>query len=511
VQFLALEDDRTHGHVGTIATYDPSTAPDGTLTLSRLKARLRERIHLLAPLRWKLVRVPMNLDHPFWAEDPDFDLDYHIREIALPEPGDLRQLAEQSARIFERRLDRARPLWEMYLVRGIEDGTRVGLLTKVHHALLDGLSGAEILTVLLDLEPGGREIPLPDPAERLEPIPGRLGMLAKGITGAPRHSVHVLRNMPGTLPNLDLVPTIRSVPGVSTIAGAARRVSSMRPGHEMEREVPRLVAPRSEFSRPISAHRRIAFQTVSLPEVKRIKNHLGVTLNDVVVAVTAAALRGSLLRRGSLPDEPLLAMVPISVRLPEEFGTFGNRVSMMVAPVPTTEADPRRRVERAHEWLGEAKRRHSLTPRMLIEEANEAIPPAIMNRTAKLLLKLASSGQVHPPLNVVISNVPGSPVPLYLAGALLEAQYPLSVIADGMGLNFTILSYRDRIDFGIVGDRELVPDIWQIADDVKSAHEELVALVEGERPKAAAGPKAAGESERRPAAQEPQPGKRAAR
>jgi diacylglycerol O-acyltransferase len=202
-----------------------------------------------------------------------------------------------------------------------------------------------------------------------------------------------------------------------------------------------------------------------------------VTVNDTIVAITAAALRSWLLQHDELPDDPLLAMVPVSVRRPEEFGTFGNRVSMMVVPVPTNEPDPARRLRRAHEDLDVAKARHKLTPRMLMEDANEGIPPALLGRTARALLRVAGSGQLNPPLNVVISNVPGSPVPLYCAGARLEANYPLSVITDGMGLNLTIISYRDRIDFGIIGDREEVPDVWFLADAVQDAFGELLALV----------------------------------
>ncbi len=474
-QFLALENERTHGHVGSIAIYDPSTAPGGSVTLDDLKRMIGARMHLLTPFRWRLVTVPFSLDHPFWAEEDEVDLDYHIRELALPAPGDMRQLTEQTARIFERGLDREHPLWEIYLIQGLQDG-RIGMLTKVHHSALDGLSGAEILVTLLDLEPTGREIPPPEPGRAPDPVPGRAELLARGLVAAPRRSLRALRTMPSTLPNLDLVPTLRSVPGVNTIAGTARRVSGAIPGRDDEPAVDRLLAPKTSLNRHISAHRRIALTTLSLSEVKRIKNHFAVTVNDTIVAITAAALRSWLLEHDELPDEPLLAMVPVSVRLPEEFGTYGNRVSMMIVPIPTNEPDPEARLQRAHADLDIAKARHRMTPRMLMEEANEGIPPMLLSRTARTLLRIAGSGQLNPPLNVVISNIPGSPVPLYCAGALLEANYPLSVITDGMGVNLTIISYRDRIDFGIIGDREEIPDVWFLADAVQEAFEELSAL-----------------------------------
>ena len=186
-QFLALENNRTHGHVGSLAVYDPATAPGGVVTVGDLRRMLRERLHLLTPFRWRLVEVPFSLDHPFWVEETEVDLDYHVREIALPGPGDLRQLAEQSARIFERRLDRSRPLWEMYLIHGVDGGSKVGLLSKVHHAALDGLSGAEILVTLMDLEPQGREIPLPEPGRVKDTVPSRFELLPRRLTATPPH------------------------------------------------------------------------------------------------------------------------------------------------------------------------------------------------------------------------------------------------------------------------------------------------------------------------------------
>jgi len=496
-QFLALENDRTHGHVGSVAIYDPSTAPGGTLTLAALKRMLAERMHLLEPFTWRLVRVPFSLDHPFWAKEAQVDLDYHVRELALPAPGNLRQLAEQSARIFERGLDRDHPLWEMYLIHGLEDG-RVALLTKIHHAALDGMSGAEILVTLLDLEPAGREIPPPPPRAARDTIPGRAELLARGLIATPRHSLRALRSMPGTLPNLDLVPTLRSVPGVNAVAGAARRVAGAVPGHDEIVAVERMLAPKTSLNRRISAHRRIALTTISLQDVKRIKNHFGVTVNDTIVAITAGAVRAWLLEHDELPGDPLLAMVPVSVRLPEEFGTFGNRVSMMVVPIPTNEPDAARRVLQTHEALDHAKARHRMTPRMLMQDANEGIPPVLLGRTARALLRVAGSGQLNPPLNVVISNVPGSPAPLYCAGARLEANYPLSVITDGMGLNLTIISYLDRIDFGIIGDREEVPDVWFLADAVQEAFAQLLELVPEPAKSAPATPEPRSDKKKRP-------------
>jgi len=324
-QFLAVEDGRNHAHVSSLAVYDPSTAPGGELTLAALRALIRERLHLTPPFRWRLVEVPLGLDYPYWIDDPDFDLEFHVRELALPAPGDERQLSEQVARIHARPLDRARPLWELYLIHGLDRG-RVALLTKVHHAAVDGLSGAEIIGALLDPSPEGREIPHPPEDQPGEQPPSQLELLGRGLAGLPRQPLRALGSVPRALPNLDQVPTVRSLPGVRRIGGVATRLAGLRgDGGVLER--PDLRAPRVSVNGRITPHRRFAFGSLSLDEVKAIKNELGFTVNDVVVAICAGALRRRLAARGELPAEPLLAMIPISVRAPEERGTFGNRVS----------------------------------------------------------------------------------------------------------------------------------------------------------------------------------------
>lgn len=465
-QFLAVEDGRNHAHVSSLAVYDPSTAPGGKLTLDALRALIRERLHLTPPFRWRLVEVPLGLDYPYWIDDPDFDLEFHVRELALPAPGDERQLAEQVARIHARALDRAHPLWELYLIQGLERG-RVALLTKVHHAAVDGLSGAEIIGALLDPSPEGRELP-PPPAERSgERPPSRLELLGRGVAGLPRQPLRALRSLPRALPNLDNVPTVRSLPGVRTLGAVTTRVAGLRgDGGVLER--PDLRAPRLSLNGRITPHRRFAFGSLALDEVKAIKNELGFTVNDVVVAICAGALRRRLEARGERPDEPLLAMIPISVRAPEEQGTFGNRVSTLIVPLPTDEPDPRRRLERTHEVLLTAKERHRALPATLLQDANHFIPPALLTRASRAIGSLATSDPLDPGINVVISNVPGSPAPLFCAGARLEAQYPVSVVLDGVGLNITVLSYRGSLDFGVVGDRELVPDAWELIDDLRA-------------------------------------------
>jgi diacylglycerol O-acyltransferase / wax synthase len=259
------------------------------------------------------------------------------------------------------------------------------------------------------------------------------------------------------------------MPGAHTVARAAMRIAKLgrgtADGGVLERTNVR--APRTRFNGRISAHRRFAFTSLSLDRIKAIKEAGGVTVNDTVVALCAGAMRTWLDERGELPAEPLVSMVPVSVRSREQMGTFGNRVSTMFVPIPSDEADPRRRLQRAHEILASAKERHRALPADLLADASQFIPPALAVRAARVTSEVLSSGRLAP-LNLVISNVPGPRMPLYCAGARLEHNFPVSVITDGVGLNITCLSYLDRVDFGIVCDREMVEDAWTLTAAVEA-------------------------------------------
>ena len=479
-QFLAMESSRTYGHVSGLAIYDPSTRPDGTLELKDVCRLVGERIHLLPPFRWKLVEVPFGLDAPYWVEDPDFDIDFHIRESAVPPPGDQRQVAETVARIVARPLDRAHPLWELYVIHGIDDGKHVGLLTKVHHAAVDGVSGAEILGVLLDLEPGGCDVPPPEGDVFGERQPSQWEMLARGLAGLPRQPLRAARAVPATVPNLPELPGAQLVPGMGALSKVRDAVLRRDVGDGDVLETSRLTVPRTRFNARVSPHRRFAYDSLPLGRIKAVKNELGITVNDVVVATCASGVRQWLLDRDELPDDPLVALVPVSVRTPEQQGEFGNRVSGMIVPIPTDVADPRKRLLRAHETLKVAKTRHKALPANILQDATQFVPPALYSRAARVIAGIAAG--VQPPLNLTISNVPGPPVPLYLAGAKLVANYPVSVITDGVGLNITCLSYLDHVDFGIVVDREQVDDAWPMMQAVQSALDELDEVVCGKRP-----------------------------
>ena len=468
-QFLALEDARHYGHVGGLAILDPSSAPGGTLTLLDMQRLIAERLPLVPPFRWRLVEVPLNLDYGYWIEDPHFDLEFHVRELALAPPGTDEQLAEQVARIFSRPLDRARPLWELYLIHGLPAG-RLGVMTKIHHAVIDGMSGAEILGALLDLSPEGREPP-PPPRPPSSP-PGQLEMLARGLMGVPRYPLRALSAIPRALPNLEEVRTLSAVPGV----GAAGRVfASAQRALGRSRVIGQsdLEPPRTSFNGRVSPHRRFVFTQLSLDEVKRIKNAHGFTVNDVIVSVCAGAVRRWLIEHQELPDEPLVAQIPVSVRREEQYGTFGNRIMLMTAPLYTNIYDAVARLEQTHEALVEMKERHRALPADLLRDANQFIPPALFSRAAQLTFSISTSKRARPAWNLVVSNVPGPQFPLYMAGARLEAQYPISVVTDGMGLNITVMSYCGQLNFGIVSDREQMPDLWSMAGWLRESLEEL--------------------------------------
>ena len=456
-QFLALETRRQTGHVASVAILDPATAPNGTLTVADIEALITERLPLLPPLRWRLREVPLGLDYPYWIDDEDFDLHFHVRELGLPAPGTDEQLAEQVARIVSRPLDRARPLWELYLISGLRSG-HLALLTKIHHAVIDGLSGAEILGLLLDLTPEMRTLEPAGPWGDNETVPGELGMLLRGIAGAARYPLRALTALPRALPNLEETQ-FKTIPGVASLGRLVGRAQQAITRQDGPVQRTSLVAPKTSFSGRISAHRRFTFGQLSLEDVKLVKNAYGCTVNDVIVAICAGAVRRWLIAHDELPDDPLVAQIPVSVRTEEQIGTYGNHIMLMAAPLHTEIADPVERLLRTHDSLGDMKQRHRALPASLLADANHFIPPAVFSRAARLTFGIATSRPGRPVWNLVISNVPGPQFPLYCAGAKLVANHPVSVITHGMGLNITVMSYLGHLDFGIVADREQMPDV----------------------------------------------------
>jgi diacylglycerol O-acyltransferase / wax synthase len=474
--FLAMETPSMYGHVGSICILDPSSAAT-PLTLANVTDLIESRLHLIPPFRRRLVDVPLGLDMPYWIEDPDFDIEYHVRELALPAPGDDQQLAEQAARLHARHLDRRRPLWELYLIHGLS-GDRLAIYTKVHHAAIDGVSGNDILAAVLDTSPEGR--PAEDIPERVvEQPPSALGMMVRSawsLAGNPIRGARLTYSLARSLPGFAASPGRPRLPVVDRLLGRdANVVLGGSTG---------LRAPSTPFNKPIGPHRRWAFRTVPFEDVRAVKNASGTTVNDVVMALCAGALRRYLDDHGELPDVPLIASVPVSVRTEEQKGTGGNRVSSMMAALPTNLADPAERLAASHEAMKAAKEQHGALPADLLTDVAQFAMPALAGQAARLNARLRLLERINP-FNLIISNVPGPNIPLYYAGAKLLTYYPLSAIADGQGLNITVMSYGGGLHFGLIADRDLVPDLDLMAGYLV---DELKVLVHAVLPDKSPGP-----------------------
>jgi diacylglycerol O-acyltransferase / wax synthase len=450
--FLYLETRTSHMHVASAIVLDPSTAPGGTLTIDRLKSYISERLHLGPVFRRRLVQVPLRLDHPVWIEDPDFDIDYHVRRAALPAPGGRAELGEFMGDFMSRALDRSRPLWEMWLVEGLEDG-RVAICNKTHHAAIDGVSGAELLATILQLAPD-QEPPPPERAWTPEREPGRLRLVAEA--GA----------------HLALRPWT-AVKTAKRVAGAATGVVRQARDRGVPTPPPPFTAPMTMLNGAIGAHRRVAFAELPLADAKEIKNRLGGTLNDVILAVVTGALRRYLLDHRQPVDDPLVAMVPISTHASPESGDSGNQVSAMLVGLPIDLADPAARLDHlATETVG-AKEQHGALGATTIQQLVELAPAGVSSLAARAYTRAGGANRHRPIWNLVVSNVPGPRIPLYCAGARVEALYPIGPCHEMVGLNVTLFSYEDTIFVGLNGDRDLLAGLSDLALAMREAFDEL--------------------------------------
>ncbi|MCB1290831.1 wax ester/triacylglycerol synthase family O-acyltransferase [Mycolicibacterium sp.] len=483
-QFLAMEDGRVHSHVCQLTIIEGRTGNGSTIDGRRIRDLLAQRIDLMPPFRWRIKAVPFGIDYPVVVEDEAFDLDSHIWESALPVPGTDQQLGEAVGDIASRPLDRARSLWELHVINGLADG-RVALVTKVHHAIVDGVSGTELLGVLLDPTPETvSDIDRPKAAQPgVGSAPSDIGLLVRAVGSLPMQPVRMVRHLPMVLRHVDQLPTMRHLPGAGLIARAADRAeriaSRNKDGRNLEHR--NAAAPKVSFGGRISAQRRFAFGSLPLSGIKAVKDAVpGATVNDVVVALCAGGLRRRMLARGDDVSAPLVSLVPVSVRTGQR-QQFGNQISSMIVPIPTDERDPRRRLARAHAVMRAAKERHRAIPAKLLTAANHSVPPALLTRTARMISMTTGAGWIRPPFNVTISNIPGSRRALFCADARVVSQHPVNVLLDGVGLSITLLSYEDRIDFGLTADRELLPDVWcladELADELRTLATEFEALV----------------------------------
>jgi WS/DGAT/MGAT family acyltransferase len=470
--FLQLETPTNHMHVMAAAVLDPSElgspAEGGGFTATTLKRLVADRIDRIAPFRRRLVTVPFSLHHPLWIEDPDFDLDYHVRRVAVPAPGGPRELAEVMGDIASRQLDRSKPLWELWVAEGLDHG-HVGIIAKMHHAAIDGASGVDVLAQLVDLEP------LPLPATRSLSDERDGPDAPSHLTAAERVPSHI-EMLVGSMVSIARQPA-KMVRAVRNVSGSAVRLVTRIRRDDVQAGVP-FTAPRLPFNTMITAHRQVAFAAAPRADVDLVKDAYGVKVNDVVLGVVAGAMRRYLEDRGELPPAPLVAVIPTSVRSVDQRGNMGNRVSAMFTRLATELDDPVQRLFAVREVMTGAKLVHSDIGGETLEELAELMAPTVLSGGARLYSRLRLAERMPPIYNLVVSNVPGPDFPLYIAGARLVSLYPMGPVFDGAGLNVTVLSYLDNIDVGLMACRESVPELWRLADGFPGALADLVKCAE---------------------------------
>lgn len=483
--FLNLETPTNFGHISSLSLYDAQGAAGGA-SLEATKAIILERIDQLAPFRRRLVQVPLGLDLPYWIEDPGFDIDFHVRHHAVPPPGNPQQLAEAVSRIVARPLDRSRPLWELYVIEGVDEGRTIAQLTKVHHAAVDGAAGAIMLAAMLDIDPTTRPTGSPAPwqGERIPTDDELLRMTAKEYLVRPekmvRQGVRAVRDIAASSKSgglkaiADLVAQPMPGPLGRMMRDRLRRDQGQNIDHPPA--LPPTQAPRTPWNRPISAHRRFSYTSMPLEDAKAIRRVFGCTFNDLVMAACSSTLRRYLQLHDCLPEESLVAMVPVSVRTGHEDERFQNRVSAMFTDLATNEPDPVKRLRHVQGSLIAAKEHFAAIPADTLQDFTRFAPPAIAARAMRMYSRLRIADRMNPPFNLVISNVPGPNIPLYSSGAQLLHYYPVSTLIDGQGLNITVQSYNGNLDFGFLACRELVPDIWVLVDLLHESMDELAAI-----------------------------------
>jgi diacylglycerol O-acyltransferase len=453
--FLFMETPNAPMHIGSVAIFDPSTAPGKLVRLKRIIKTLEDRAHLAPYLKQRLFEVPFNADFPYWVRDDSFDPEFHIRHLALPKPGDWRQLCIQIARIHSRSLDRSRPLWELYVIEGLDniEGIPPGsfaFVSKTHHAAIDGSSSADVGSAMCDPSPkirqieGAKEWTADKPPTALE-----LSIMAhhNDVMRPQRYAEFLQKTIPTLSKNLEAI----------THSGA--------PSSDK--------VPRTRFNAVVSQQRVFDGVTFDLRDIKQIKNKVGGTVNDVVLAICAGAMRRYLLDKQELPDESLVTMCPINVRDPGVQASGGNQVVAMEVPLHTDITDPAERLVAICESTRNAKEHtHAVGAKSMMEVAN-FIPSQLSVLGARVAAEQGLANFTTPKSNTVITNVPGSPVPFYSNGALFVRGWGLGPLVDGNGLFHSAGSCCDELYIGITCCREMMPDPAFYADCLLESLEEL--------------------------------------
>ncbi len=451
--FLYLETPSLHTHVVGVVVLDTTTVPGG-YSYERLYEVFRQRLSAIPAFRRRVLFVPLDLDHPVRIDDPDFDLDAHLFRVAVRPPGTMHELAEIVGDFASRPLDRSRPLWEAWIVEGLEDG-RVALVTKVHHSAIDGVSGVDVMATLFDLEPDAPEPDAPEPESpadwQPDQVPSSWKLMRDAVRDRVMHPTQALRQVGNV---------------ASSLFDMARTTLTARAG---ERRSPLMInAPRTRWTGALTPHRTVAFGEVPLEDLKIVKDAFGAKVNDVVLAACTQSLRRYLIEHDDLPDRPLVAYCPVSIR-GEDGARGSNQFTTMAVKLPVQIDDPVEQLRAIADDTHAAKELTNAAGVSTLQDVAQFMPPTLFNLAMRFYsgMRLAD---YHPPIqNAVISNVPGPPIPLYCAGASVDAVYPFGPLIEGAGLNITVLSNMGKVDVGVIACRETVPDVWDMTEGFDDA------------------------------------------
>jgi WS/DGAT/MGAT family acyltransferase len=456
--FLAQEREGSHMHVGAVLVFEGP--PPGR---EELQEHIESRLHLVPRYRQKLAFPRLEMGRPVWIDDPRFNIGYHVRHTALPAPGSIEQLRLLTGRVFSQRLDRSKPLWEFWIVEGLEGG-RFALLNKTHHCLVDGVSGIDITTVLFDLEPTPGEVAPPDSGWLPAPEPSAADVMAEGVRGLVRAPLGVAGRALGAVssPRRTAVAAREAAGGVGEILwGVVNR------------------APETPLNQPIGPHRRVVWVPMALADLKAIKNELGGTVNDVFLAVVSGALARWLRARGVRTEGlELRGCVPVSIRAEDERGALGNRITMMAAPLPLYADDPVERLRIVSGAMKGLKESKQALGAEVIAGFEDFSPPTIFARASRLHF----STRLY---NLLVTNVPGPQFPLYLLGRELEEFIPVAFLAPSQNLAVAIVSYNGKVNVSLIGDYDGMPDLDALAGHVSDCVAELLEAAESKRMSAA--------------------------
>ena len=458
--YIYMETPRTPLHITSLGIYDQSTVPGGMVRFKRLLEYIGSKYSMVPQMRDRMVRVPFDLGHPWWVPDPDFDIEFHVRHIALPKPGDWRQLCIEAARLHALPLDHDRPLWETYIIEGLDnvEGLPPGcfaILGKTHHAAIDGASGTHLGTTLHDLTPDAED-PVMPPVPPAAPLPSPYELLVRAQMNNLTQPLRINEVLQRALPELQRL-SLTSQP--------------------VQAEPPTVgLAPRTRFSGSVSAHRIFEGRGFPLEKMRAIKSAVpGSTINDVVLAVVAGALRRYLDSKSELPTEPLITLAPMSIRSDKDSPALGNQVTGIALPIPTDIADPLERLRVVHATTTRSKEAAAAVPAATLMDLQEAFPFALAGVASRLATSFRLSDGTTPVVNTVITNVPGPQFPLYHSGAKMLRQFGLGPVTDGMGLMHPVFSYNGEITISVSACRNMMPDPAFYAECLQTSFDELAA------------------------------------